>query len=218
MDKICLKGVFSVWNRKREDHHWILHTRLSLDTKFQLKQTVLIFWTKFSQKGYFLSKTEKIEYHHWVLHIRISLGTKFQLKQIVVNIGTKFSQKGYFLSKPEKVNTTTEFCIFELVWVPNFTWNKQFWILGPNLPKRIFPAENGKVALLRASMVVTYYIKLFRTGADRHNGILMSHLLLVAETKMDVMSCWLFLIILIGFLKQICKKSTQAYFRRCYLF
>ena len=32
-------------------------------------------------------------------------------------------------------------------------------------------------------MVVTYYIKLFRTGADRHNGILKSLLLLVAETK-----------------------------------
>ena len=35
-------------------------------------------------------------------------------------------------------------------------------------------------------MVVTYYIKLFRTGADRHNGILMSLLLLVAETKRDI--------------------------------
>ena len=31
-------------------------------------------------------------------------------------------------------------------------------------------------------MVVTYYIKLFRTGANRYNGILMSLLLLVAET------------------------------------
>ena len=31
-------------------------------------------------------------------------------------------------------------------------------------------------------MVVSYYIKLFRTGADRRNGILMSLLLLVAET------------------------------------
>ena len=30
-------------------------------------------------------------------------------------------------------------------------------------------------------MVVTYYIKLFRTGADRHNGILVSLLLLVPE-------------------------------------
>ena len=33
------------------------------------------------------------------------------------------------------------------------------------------------------SMVITYYIKLFRTGADRHNGILMSLLLLATETK-----------------------------------
>ena len=45
-----------------------------------------------------------------------------------------------------------------------------------------FPVENGKIALVRASMVVTYYIKLFRTEADRHNGILMSLLLLVEET------------------------------------
>ena len=41
---------------------------------------------------------------------------------------------------------------------------------------------NAKIALLCASMVVTYYIKRFRTGADRHNAILMSLLLLVAET------------------------------------
>ena len=26
--------------------------------KFQLKQTILIFWTKFTQNGYFQSKTE----------------------------------------------------------------------------------------------------------------------------------------------------------------
>ena len=39
-----------------------------------------------------------------------------------------------------------------------------------------------KIALLRASMVVTYYIKVFLTGADRQNSILMALLLLVAET------------------------------------
>ena len=39
-------------------------------------------------------------------------------------------------------------------------------------PKREFPVENGKIALVRASMVNAYYIKHFRTGADRHNGIL----------------------------------------------
>ena len=41
---------------------------------------------------------------------------------------------------------------------------------------------NAKITLLCASMVVTYYIKLFGMGADRHNGILMSLLLLVTET------------------------------------
>ena len=33
-------------------------------------------------------------------------------------------------------------------------------------------------------MAVICYIKLFRTGADRHNGILMSLILLVTETIM----------------------------------
>ena len=37
----------------------------------------------------------------------------------------------------------------------------------------------------RASMVVTYFIKPFRTGAGRPNDILISHLLLVAETKLN---------------------------------
>ena len=44
-----------------------------------------------------------------------------------------------------------------------------------------FTNWNAKIALLHASMVVTYYIRLFWVGADRHNSILMSLLLLVAE-------------------------------------
>ena len=47
----------------------------------------------------------------------------------------------------------------------------------------MFPVENGKIALVRASMVLTYYFKLFHTGADRHNGISMSLLLLVAKAE-----------------------------------
>ena len=47
--------------------------------------------------------------------------------------------------------------------------------------KLVLQTETQK-CFLRASMVATYYIKLFRTEADRHNGILMSLLLLVAET------------------------------------
>ena len=47
-------------------------------------------------------------------------------------------------------------------------------------PKREFPVENGKITLVCAFMILTYYIKLFLTGADRHNGILVSLLVLVA--------------------------------------
>ena len=46
----------------------------------------------------------------------------------------------------------------------------------------MFPVKNEKVALFFASMVVTYDIKFFRTGSDRHIHILMSLLLLVAVT------------------------------------
>ena len=41
-----------------------------------------------------------------------------------------------------------------------------------------FTKWNAKIALLRASVVFTYYIKLFLTGADKHNCILMSLLIL----------------------------------------
>ena len=57
-------------------------------------------------------------------------------------------------------------------------------------PKREFPVENEKIALVSTSMVVTYYVKVFRTGADRHKGILMSLLLLVAETINKVTVCF----------------------------
>ena len=50
-------------------------------------------------------------------------------------------------------------------------------------------SSKRKIELLRAFMVVTYYIKRFRTGAERYNSILMSLLLLVAETTS--MSWWL---------------------------
>ena len=73
-----------------------------------------------------------------------------------------------------------------------------------------FTNWNAKIAFLRASMVVTYYIKLFRMGADRRNGILMSVLLLVAETinlrKLYITLCIMSLI----------KRSTRKNFEKKY--
>ena len=40
--------------------------------------------------------------------------------------------------------------------------------------KNGFSNWNTKIAFLRAFIVITYYNKLFRTGADRHNGILVT--------------------------------------------
>ena len=73
------KRVFSVKNEKNEHYHWILHIRISLSSKFQLKLKSLIFWTKFSQKGRFQSKRAKLNI---IIEFCIlgSLGTKFQLR------------------------------------------------------------------------------------------------------------------------------------------
>ena len=80
-----------------------------------------------------------------------------------------------------------KFFAYHIVAVMHFT--DQYWI-----PKTVycircvmvckigFTNWKTKIALLRASMAVTYYIKLFRIGTERCNSILMSVLLLIAET------------------------------------
>ena len=77
--------------------------------------------------------------------------------------------------------------IFEYCTVVHFTDQKWisktgYFIRCVMVCKIGFANWNTKIALLRASMVFTYYIKLFQTRADRHNSILISLLLLVAET------------------------------------
>ena len=53
------KELLPVKNRKRVHHHWILYNLISLGTKFQLKLTILNFWTKFIQKLCFQSGGKK---------------------------------------------------------------------------------------------------------------------------------------------------------------
>ena len=137
------------------------------------------------QKECFRYKKKKWipEYHHWILHIRINLGTKFQLKLTIWFAGSNLLKKGIPVLKKKK-------------WTPplNSAYSNQsryqisvktdnFDFLDHISSKGVFPVKNRKNMVVRVSMVVTYYIKLFRKGADRHSGILMSLLLLVAETK-----------------------------------
>ena len=67
--------------------------KIVLGNKFQLKLTILNFWTKLTQKGYFLFKRVKNENHHQILHIGISKGSSFQLQQTVLIFWNKFSKQ-----------------------------------------------------------------------------------------------------------------------------
>ena len=78
-----------------------------------------------------------------------------------------------------------EFCIFDIRISLGTRFQLKVTILiffYEICPKREFPVENGKITLVRAFMVVTYYVQLLLTRADRHNSILMSLLILFAVT------------------------------------
>ena len=51
-DQIFPKTVFLVQNRKSSHYNWILHIWLRISSKFQFKQSISSFWTKFSQNWY----------------------------------------------------------------------------------------------------------------------------------------------------------------------
>ena len=114
--------------------------------KFCIFKLIQILNFSFNKQFWFLEqissilpvKNTKNEHPYWILHIQISLSTKSKsLDQIC--------QKGsYFQSKTDKADTTIEFCIFELVFVSNFTLNKHLWIFGPNLPKKDIYSQKQK--------------------------------------------------------------------------
>ena len=52
-----------------------------------------------------------------------------------------------FQSETDEIDTI-EFCIFKLVFVSNFTLNKQFWIFGPNLPKNDIYGQKQKFNII----------------------------------------------------------------------
>ena len=119
-DKLCPKRVVPVKNRKSEQHHQILHIQISLGTKFHLKLTILIFWTKFAQKGISnlnqkkMNTTIKSCIFKWVYIPNFSLNWQF-------NFFDQICPTKYFQSKTEKVDISNEFCIFESVLVTNFS-------------------------------------------------------------------------------------------------
>ena len=76
-------GIFG-WKEKSQLHFWILLIWISLDTKFQLKLTILIFWTKFTHVVFLEKKNRKSEHQHWNLNIQINLDIEVQFKLTIL--------------------------------------------------------------------------------------------------------------------------------------
>ena len=175
---------------------------LVLEPNFSLNWQYWFFGPNL-QKRVFPVKNRKNKHHRWILHIRISLDANFQFKLTTLIFWTKLSQKGWM----NKMNITIEFCILQLVLVPNFSLNWQFWYSGPNWPKKGIPG----LKLVRVSMIITYYIKLFHVGADRHNSLLMYLLLLLVET-INAIICYAKYSLVCNTLRDlICDTSLQCY-------
>ena len=127
-----LKRVFPIYTRKNENHHRILHIQISLGSKyFSFNKQFWFFGPNLPKKRYFRSKTEK-----WTLSFNsacLILPAKFLLNLKILIFWNKFAPKWHFQSKTEIMNTTIEFCIFELRKVPNFSVN--YW-LKKAIPRR----------------------------------------------------------------------------------
>ena len=80
--------------------------------------------------------------------MKIIVGSKFQLQQTILIFGTNFKKKKEHVRlKREKVKITIDFFIFELVLVPIFNLNWQFWFFGPSLSKKgnCFQSKTDKI-------------------------------------------------------------------------
>ena len=120
-----------------------------------------------SKKSILPVKNTKNEHHYWILHIRISLSTNFQLKLTIAIFWTKFAKKGsYFQSKTDKIDTTIEFCIFELVLHQISLWTNNFEFLDQICPRKIFMVKNRKsehhhwIPFVQISLSTKFQLKL----------------------------------------------------------
>ena len=61
LDQIKPKdGISNLKKKKNENHHQILNVQISLGSKHQLQQTILIYWNNFPKQEYFEMETEKM--------------------------------------------------------------------------------------------------------------------------------------------------------------
>ena len=115
---------------------WILN--LSFNKQFS-------FLEQFFRKSILQVENTKNYSNNWILHIWLSLSTSLQPKLTVAIFWINLPKKSTYLqSKTDKIDTTIEFCIFELVFVSDFTLKKQFWIFGANFPRKHIYGQKQK--------------------------------------------------------------------------
>ena len=78
-----------IWWNLRESQYILT---MIAGTKFQLKLTILNFWTKLTRKSIFNWKKKKWK-SLWILHIQISLGLKYQLQKTILIFWNTFPEK-----------------------------------------------------------------------------------------------------------------------------
>ena len=98
--KFAQKRWKTVKNWKNKSHHWILHIRISLDPKFQLKLTILIFGPNLLKNG--ISKNQNF----LCVHGRYLLYYTFPH-------GGRQTQQYFNVSCPSRVTETIRFDILK---------------------------------------------------------------------------------------------------------
>ena len=132
--------MFMVRNRKIEHHHCIPLIQISLGTKFQLKLTILIFLTTFTQKGFFWSKTEKVNTTYFQRNSAYpnQFNAKFQLKLTILILRIKFAQKGIPSQKLKKLTSLNSAYSDQSLGTKIFALTDDFDFFDEICPKRIF--------------------------------------------------------------------------------
>ena len=140
LDQIYPRKILKFKNRKSEHLRWILHIKISLRTKFQLKLTILIFSPDLPKMRFSGLKQKKWTLiFHIILHIQISLSRNISsnwqfwffgpnLPKKVFLVKTRNSEHHYWIPHI-LINLVTkfQFKFTILISLTRFTQKAFFW-------------------------------------------------------------------------------------------
>ena len=134
--KLTKTGYLWSTKGKNENHHWILHIRISLGSK-ALQQTILILQTNFPEKGYFRSKTEEMNFTIELFIFELVYVLNFSLNWHLRFFGPNLPKNGkqVFPVKNREGERHHCFLYIQISLGSKFSLNWQFKFFGPNLSK-----------------------------------------------------------------------------------